>query len=99
MVATQDQRLAAVVLGAGAYDFFKWYPTSLFGINKNIEMEAGTSTEAFKARSSIYHIDKIRSPILLLHGARDGRIPVDQAEAFAERLKSEGCSVQDEDIS
>ena len=54
-------------------------------------MEAGTSTEAFKARSSIYHIDKIRSPILLLHGARDGRIPVDQAEAFAERLKAKGA--------
>jgi dipeptidyl aminopeptidase/acylaminoacyl peptidase len=91
MVATQDQRLAAVVLGAGAYDFFKWYPTPLPGIDKNIEMEAGTSNEAFKARSSIYHIDKIRTPILLLHGARDERIPVSQATAFAERLKANGA--------
>ena len=91
MVATRDQRLAAVVLGAGAYDFFKWYPTPIPGIDSNIKMEAGTSTEAFKARSSIYHIEKIRTPILLLHGARDERILVGQAEAFAERLKANGA--------
>jgi len=53
MVATQDPQLAAVVLGAGAYDFFRWYPTPLPGINANIEREAGTSAEAFRARSAI----------------------------------------------
>src|SRR5262245_27660050 len=43
MVATQDPQLAAVVLGAGAYNFFRWYPTPLRGIDANIEREAGTS--------------------------------------------------------
>src|SRR5215475_4491859 len=60
-----------VVLGAGAYNFFSWYPYvgPLSGINANIEQEAGTSAEAFRARSAIYHVDKIKAPILLLHGA------------------------------
>jgi dipeptidyl aminopeptidase/acylaminoacyl peptidase len=88
MVATQDQRLAAVVLGAGAYDFFNWYPIG--SIKTNIILESGTSSEAFKARSSIYHVERIKTPILLLHGAQDVRVPVTQAKAFAEKLKANG---------
>ena len=42
MVATKDNKLASVVLGAGAYDFFSWYPTPLRGIDGNIRVEAGT---------------------------------------------------------
>jgi dipeptidyl aminopeptidase/acylaminoacyl peptidase len=51
MVATEDQNLAAVILGAGAYDLFKWYPTDLRGINTNTETEAGTSSKPFRDRS------------------------------------------------
>lgn len=92
MVATRDQTLAAVVLAAGAYDFFTWYPTPMGGAN--IRREAGTSAEAFRARSAIYHVDKIKAPILLLHGAQDERIPVRQAEAFFEKLKATGIAVK-----
>ena len=53
MVATLDPRLAAVVLGAGAYDFFAWRPR-LPGIARNLFAEAGMSAEAFTARSAIY---------------------------------------------
>jgi len=93
MVATKDPRLAAVILGAGAYDFSTWYPTPLPGIDGNIRQEAGVSAEAFRARSAIHHVDAIRAPILLLHGAHDERIPLRQAEAFAQRLKSAGRTV------
>ena len=89
MVATEDPGLAAVVLGAGAYDFFTWNPT-LRGIAWNIVAEAGTSSEAYLARSAIYHAQKIKAPVLLLHGGADERIPVGQAQAFAERLRSVG---------
>jgi dipeptidyl aminopeptidase/acylaminoacyl peptidase len=88
MVATQDQTLAAVILGGGAYDFFKWYPTPLRGIDTNIQFESGLSDEAFKARSAMYHAEKIKSPILLLHGTSDERVPVRQAEAFAAKLEA-----------
>jgi dipeptidyl aminopeptidase/acylaminoacyl peptidase len=62
MVATKDPQLAAVVLGAGAYDFFSWYPTPLPGIDANIRLETGASAEAFRARSAIYYAEKIRVP-------------------------------------
>lgn len=94
MVATKDQNLAAVILGAGAYDFFKWFPTDIPGINANIQSEAGTSSKAFRDRSAIYHVDKIKAPILLLHGAQDERIPVKQAETFAEKVKAQGIPVR-----
>jgi dipeptidyl aminopeptidase/acylaminoacyl peptidase len=94
MVATKDPKLAAVVLGAGAYNFFSWYPTPLRGIDANIEQEAGTSTDAFRARSAIYHADKMKVPVLLLHGAQDERVPVQQTEAFAEKLQANGVAVK-----
>jgi dipeptidyl aminopeptidase/acylaminoacyl peptidase len=94
MVATQDAQLAAVVLGAGAYDFFRWYPTPLRGIDANIEHEAGTSAEAFRARSAIFHVERMKAPILLLHGAQDERVPVRQAEAFAETLQAQRIAVK-----
>jgi dipeptidyl aminopeptidase/acylaminoacyl peptidase len=89
MVATQDPRLAAVVLAAGAYDFFNWHPT-LPGMSRNLYAEADTSADAFMARSAMYHAEQIKAPVLLLHGAADERIPVQQAEAFAAKLKAAG---------
>lgn len=93
MVAAQDPQLAAVVLGAGAYDLFRWYPTPVRGIDANIEHEAGTSAEAFRARSAIVHVDTITAPMLILHGAQDERVPVRQAEAFAETLRAKQKAV------
>ena len=94
MVATRDPRLAGVVLGAGAYDFSTYYPGPFRGININIQREAGTSAEAFRARSALHQADRIRAPVLILHGERDERIPVAQARAFAERLAAAGVPVR-----
>jgi dipeptidyl aminopeptidase/acylaminoacyl peptidase len=35
-------------------------------------------------------VQQIRAPVLLLHGTADERIPVQQAEAFAEKLRAAG---------
>ena len=40
------------------------------------------------------HVDTIKSPMLLLHGAQDERIPVRQAEAFAEALQAKRIAVR-----
>jgi dipeptidyl aminopeptidase/acylaminoacyl peptidase len=94
MVATKDQKLGAVILAAGAYDFPKWFPTNNPGINANIRKEAGTSSSAFTDRSALYHAEKITSPVLLLHGAQDDRIPARQAKKFAEKLNAQGNSIK-----
>ena len=88
MVATRDPRLSAVILGSGAYDFRTWYPTPISGINRYIEQEAGTTPDAFRDRSAIDHVDKIRASVLVLHGEEDDRVPLTQAQEFVKKLKA-----------
>ncbi len=52
-----------------------------------------TVPEAFRARSAMVHVDTITAPVLLLHGAQDERVPVRQAEAFAETQRAKGLAV------
>jgi dipeptidyl aminopeptidase/acylaminoacyl peptidase len=94
MVATRDNRLAAVILVAGAYDFATMLPKMDHGVRTNFWLEAGTSPDAFQTRSALYHADKIKSPILLLHGTQDATIPVDQARHFFEKLHAAGAPVR-----
>jgi hypothetical protein len=46
--------------------------STLHGIDANIEQEAGTSAEAFRARSAIFHVEWMKAPMLLLQGAQSG---------------------------
>jgi dipeptidyl aminopeptidase/acylaminoacyl peptidase len=94
MVATKDPGLAAVVLAAGLYDLGKGYPTGLSGLDRNIRAEAGTTAKAFRDRSAFYHADKIKAPVLLLHGARDDRFSPEQAQALASELRARHVPVR-----
>jgi dipeptidyl aminopeptidase/acylaminoacyl peptidase len=93
MVATQDNDLRALILAAGVYDLEAAYRTASRGIRRSIEREAGTTSEAFAARSALRHADKIRSETLLLHGRHDDRAPVAQAEQLAKALSDAGTAV------
>ncbi len=86
MVAAQLSDLRAVVLASGVYDLKSVFDNAPMEIRKAIELEAGLSSEVFKARSALHHVGNIRSGILLLHGRHDDRAPVSQAEAFYEAL-------------
>tara|TARA_E500000318_G_scaffold32251_1_gene32044 strand:- start:291 stop:1043 length:753 start_codon:yes stop_codon:yes gene_type:complete len=86
MVATQVPDLGAVILSGGVYDFKAAFDSSSSGVRQAIQYEAGLSSEAFLARSALYHTHEIRSKILILHGRQDDRAPVSQAEIFAESL-------------
>ncbi|MEM2223951.1 MAG: alpha/beta fold hydrolase [Acidilobaceae archaeon] len=44
----------------------------------------------FYDRSPIFHIDKVKSPILLIHGANDPRCPVYEVEQLVEKLRVYG---------
>ena len=50
--------------------------------------------ELFKRISPIHHVDKIQSPLLVIHGANDPRVPVGEAEQIVERLKQRGRQVE-----
>ena len=87
MVASQEPTLGGVILVAGIYDLESAYGKTIPGIRANIEAEAGTTPEAFSARSAFLHADKIRTETRILHGRHDDRAPVDQAIRFAEIVK------------
>ncbi|MGH9947174.1 MAG: alpha/beta hydrolase family protein [Pyrinomonadaceae bacterium] len=80
--------IKAAVLGGGIYDLKKAYDGStLDGIKGNIKTEMGSSNQAFKERSSILHVKKITSAVLVIHGEKDLNAPPDQAYLFSEQLK------------
>ncbi len=46
----------------------------------------GTDDELFQKISPIHHIDRVRAPLLLLHGDRDPRVPMHESDQFSEAL-------------
>jgi len=94
MVATRVPDLAAVVLGAGIYDLRATYSRLEPGIQQNIDREAGTSEEAYRVRSAIFHVDRIKAPTLVLHGEQDDRASAESAKAFGAALEKTGTPVR-----
>ncbi len=50
--------------------------------------------ELFKRISPIHHVDRIRTPLLVIHGANDPRVPIQEAEQIVDRLKELGRHVE-----
>ncbi len=44
--------------------------------------------------SPITYVDRIKAPLLVIHGARDPRVPVSEAEQLVEALKARGVEVR-----
>ncbi|TCS05143.1 prolyl oligopeptidase family serine peptidase [Rhizobium sp. BK418] len=93
MVATQAPDLRAVILRSGVYDLKAAYETGSKGLRWAIEQEAGLTSDAFLARSALYHAQRMRAETLLLHGRLDERAPVAQAERFSDALSEAGVPV------
>jgi dipeptidyl aminopeptidase/acylaminoacyl peptidase len=82
-----SKELHAAIFAAGIYDFKKAYDeVTLAGIKENMEKEAGLKEEATKARSSVYRMDKLPCPVLILHGEIDVNAPINQAYLLRDKL-------------
>ncbi|MGH9766246.1 MAG: alpha/beta hydrolase family protein [Blastocatellia bacterium] len=87
LLAVQLDDVKAVVLGAGIYDFKKAHDeVKIEGIRQNMERETGMTEEAIKQRSSVFQMEKIKCPVLILHGEKDINVPVSQALLLRDRL-------------
>ena len=98
MVAARETELCGVILGAGIYDLGARYADAGgggldAGLKANIRKEAGTSEDAFRARSALLADPPIRVPTLILHGERDEICSPAQAEQLADRLRAAGTPV------
>src|SRR6266536_1590877 len=77
----------AAVFGAGAYDFKKAYDETKFdSIRENIKTETGLTEKAIRERSSILQMQKLKAPVLIIHGANDENVPTNQALLLSDRL-------------
>lgn len=49
---------------------------------KYLKTVLGEDESQLKAFSPVFHIDKLKAPVLLIHGAKDKRAPIEHAEAL-----------------
>ena len=50
--------------------------------------------QKYREQSPLYVVDKIRSPLLILHGSDDPIVPVEQSKMIAEKLQLLGQAVE-----
>lgn len=51
-----------------------------------MERETGMTEEAIRQRSSVLQMEKLKCPVLILHGEKDINVPVSQALLLRDRL-------------
>ncbi len=52
-----------------------------------------TDKEAMEAASPIFHVDKIKTPLLVIQGANDPRVNIDEADQIVSQLRAKGVNV------
>ncbi len=52
-----------------------------------------TDQEAMRAASPVFHVDKIKTPLLVIQGANDPRVNIDESDQIVESLRKRGVDV------
>lgn len=87
LLAVNLDDVRAAVFGAGIYDFQKAHDeVKIPGIRANMESETGMTEAAVRERSSIFQMERLKCPVLILHGEKDENVPVNQAYMLRDRL-------------
>jgi dipeptidyl aminopeptidase/acylaminoacyl peptidase len=87
LLVVQLDDVDATVLGAGIYDFKKAHDEAIIeGIRHNMEVESGWTEVSIRERSSVFMMNKLKCPLLILHGEKDENVPVTQANLLRDRL-------------
>jgi dipeptidyl aminopeptidase/acylaminoacyl peptidase len=100
-LATRYPELPAAIVGlAGVYD---WYAEILNGIGQTSISASGYARyypgvgahgDEYREVSPLNNADKVRAPVLLIHGSDDRRVDYDQSQSMANALKKAGKTVQ-----
>lgn len=97
MIATKDVSLRGIILKSGVYDFVEWIRMRPWydPIKLTMFWEIGWLTEEkLKERSAYYSAEKIKTPLLVIHGTGDSRAPISLAEKFAAQVQESGGDVR-----
>lgn len=82
-----------VVAGAGVFDLMEMLRNTSAYWRYYIG-DPDKDRAAVEAVSPVLHVDKVRAPILLIHGRLDTTVPFDQSERFRDALKKAGKEVE-----
>ena len=79
-----------VIANAGVYDLEMMYSDGdvkdlLWGENY-LERAIGRNSSELKAFSPVHNVASIKAPILIAHGEKDRRVPIEHAEALRDAL-------------
>ncbi len=93
-IVTQTDRFQAVSPGAGLPNLYSMYSTT--DIPRYLKWYFGTpwdNPEVYEKHSPIRYVKQVKSPVLILHGGSDARVPYTQAVEFYQALKDLGKDV------
>jgi dipeptidyl aminopeptidase/acylaminoacyl peptidase len=93
-IVTQTDRFKAVSPGAGLSNLYSMYSTT--DIPHYLGWFFGTpwdNEDIYVKLSAIRHVKNVKSPVLIMHGANDARVPPEQAVEFYRALKDLGKDV------
>jgi alpha-beta hydrolase superfamily lysophospholipase len=95
LLMDSDARPRAVILQSGAYDLLNLWPEAPLATKLAILREVWPSRRVLRERSVIENLPpRLDLDVLILHGARDTRMPVDQARRLEAALKARGARVE-----
>jgi dipeptidyl aminopeptidase/acylaminoacyl peptidase len=96
-VVSQTSRFQAARMGAGMSDVASMYGTTdipgYIGIFFGGRPSASTR-ELYLARSPLTFADRVTTPLLIMHGASDERVPPGQAQQYYRALRDAGKTVE-----
>ena len=96
-VVTQTTRFKAAMEGAGLFDLVSMYGTTdipgyIASFFKGVP--AKETLEFYRQRSAMTFVDNVRTPLLILHGGNDQRVPIGQPMQYYRALKDRGRTVE-----
>jgi len=97
-IVTQTNRFKAVSMGAGLPNLISMVgttdiPTYLKAHMGGVYWEEGLE-EIYERHSAQYHIDKIETPVQIIHGQQDLRVPLAQGQEFYWALREKGVPTE-----
>ncbi|MFL5614437.1 MAG: S9 family peptidase [Gemmatimonadaceae bacterium] len=96
-VVSQTSKFKAAMEGAGLTDLVSMYGTTdipgyIASFFKGVPNKE--TTEFYRQRSAITFVDNVTTPLLILHGGNDQRVPIGQPMEYFRALKDRGKTVQ-----
>jgi dipeptidyl aminopeptidase/acylaminoacyl peptidase len=91
---TQTHRYRAAIEGAGITDWLSFIPTSdIWQVDYDARLQEKDATPMLQF-SAVMHVDQVTTPLLILHGEADLRVPAFQGREYYVLLAERGKTVR-----